>query len=58
MRRADVGKCSDDPSGEHPWIDSTKKEEGNQGLRRYTCAACGKQAMEISAGTSDAPWNI
>ena len=43
MRRGDAGPCPTNPSGEHQWTDETKREEGNQGLRCFTCAACGKQ---------------
>lgn len=58
MRRADTERCSGDPSGEHLWIDITANEEGNQGLRRFTCAACGMQTMEKDSEATQAPWKL
>lgn len=58
MRRVDAGPCPTNPSGEHQWIDETKREEGNQGLRCFNCAACGKRTMEKDAEASNSPSNI
>ena len=58
MRRADTEKCYGDPSGEHSWIDITPNEEGNQGLRRFTCAACEKQTMEKDPESTEVPWKL
>ena len=56
MRRADAGTCPEAPSGKHPWVDVTKAEESNQGLRHFACLACEVQAMETVAGGGEAKW--
>lgn len=55
MRRTDTKKCSAGPSVAHSWIDITKNEDRNQGLRRYACAACGINTMEKDPDASEAP---
>ena len=46
MRRSEAGKCPENPSRGHFWIVVTTKEQAAQGLIRYLCQACRKEAME------------
>ena len=58
MRRADTQRCSSASVGDHSWVEVTKNEEANQGLQRFTCAACGIQTMEKDPNANQAPWKL
>ena len=57
MRRDDSLRCSVGSSGDHHWLEVTGPEDGSQGLRRFTCPACGKHAMEGETKGTGSPWS-
>ena len=44
MRRDQSGKCPENPSRNHAWIDVTTKEDN--GRNHYICRDCRKEALE------------